>query len=332
MVDLDNKNNRGTKEKESGVEAEKLSDSKISTISLPKNQENQTPDSVFVKKAAENIAEPEKQDNIAELEKQDNIAEPEKQDNIAEPEKQDNIAEPEKQKSKWGLKRNARNFSSNRREPEQSAPIVVKTRLGKQAIEGKITEEQLLEKRKQILETAIVDKVFPELEHQYIELGYIIGKGGAGVRGIFLNTQRKHKSGNRTSSKTLCVVGNKKGVIGYGYASGGADKMRAKDKSLTVAKKSIFKFNRGSGSWETSDAKEEHSLPFKVEGKVGAVRVILIPAPKGTGIVASKELKKVIQLAGIEDVYCNVRGSLKNRLGATKALIKALDKTTRMRG
>ncbi|PJC01174.1 MAG: hypothetical protein CO072_02070 [Candidatus Huberarchaeum crystalense] len=305
MVDLDNKNNRGTKEKESGVEAEKLSDSKISTISLPKNQENQTPDSVFVKKAAENIAEPEKQDNIAE---------------------------PEKQKSKWGLKRNARNFSSNRREPEQSAPIVVKTRLGKQAIEGKITEEQLLEKRKQILETAIVDKVFPELEHQYIELGYIIGKGGAGVRGIFLNTQRKHKSGNRTSSKTLCVVGNKKGVIGYGYASGGADKMRAKDKSLTVAKKSIFKFNRGSGSWETSDAKEEHSLPFKVEGKVGAVRVILIPAPKGTGIVASKELKKVIQLAGIEDVYCNVRGSLKNRLGATKALIKALDKTTRMRG
>jgi len=305
MVDLDNKNNRGTKEKESGVEAEKLSDSKISTISLPKNQENQTPDSVFVKKAAENIAEPEKQDNIAEL---------------------------EKQKSKWGLKRNARNFSSNRREPEQSAPIVVKTRLGKQAIEGKITEEQLLEKRKQILETAIVDKVFPELEHQYIELGYIIGKGGAGVRGIFLNTQRKHKSGNRTSSKTLCVVGNKKGVIGYGYASGGADKMRAKDKSLTVAKKSIFKFNRGSGSWETSDAKEEHSLPFKVEGKVGAVRVILIPAPKGTGIVASKELKKVIQLAGIEDVYCNVRGSLKNRLGATKALIKALDKTTRMRG
>ncbi|OIP20403.1 hypothetical protein AUJ91_01415 [archaeon CG2_30_31_98] len=210
--------------------------------------------------------------------------------------------------------------------------MVVKTRLGKQAIEGKITEEQLLEKRKQILETAIVDKVFPELEHQYIELGYIIGKGGAGVRGIFLNTQRKHKSGNRTSSKTLCVVGNKKGVIGYGYASGGADKMRAKDKSLTVAKKSIFKFNRGSGSWETSDAKEEHSLPFKVEGKVGAVRVILIPAPKGTGIVASKELKKVIQLAGIEDVYCNVRGSLKNRLGATKALIKALDKTTRMRG
>ncbi len=224
-----------------------------------------------------------------------------------------------------------RNFSNRRRDAEPSAPIVIKTRLGKQAMEGKVTEEQLLEKRKQILEEVIIDKVFPELANEYIELGYIIGKGGAGVRGIYLNTQRKHKSGNRVSHKTLCVVGNKKGVVGYGYASGGLDKMRAKEKSLTAAKQSIFKINRGSGSWESSDSKEEHSLPFKVEGKVGAVRVSLLPAPKGTGIVAPKELKKTIQLAGVKDVYCNVRGSLKNRLGATKALIQALEKTTMRR-
>lgn len=214
---------------------------------------------------------------------------------------------------------------------EEISSAQVKTQLGKLAIEGRLTEEQLLENRKRILETVIVDKVFPELEYNYVEIGRIIGKGGAGIRGIFLNTQRKHKGGNRTSHKTLCVVGNKKGVVGYGYASGGADKMRAKDKSLSVAKRNIFKINRGSGSWESSNSKEEHSVPFRVEGKVGAVKVTLIPAPKGTGIVASKELKKTIELAGIKDVYCNVRGTTRNRLNATKALIKALKKTTSMR-
>ena len=47
---------------------------------------------------------------------------------------------------------------------------------------------------------------------------------------------------------------------------------------------------------------------FQVTGKCGSVRVRLIPAPRGTGIVSAPVPKKLLQMAGIEDCYTSARG------------------------
>ena len=54
-------------------------------------------------------------------------------------------------------------------------------------------------------------------------------------------------------------------------------------------------------------------------GKCGSVIVRLIPAPRGAGIVAARVPKKVLQMAGIEDVYTCSRGSTKTLGNFVKA-------------
>ena len=70
-----------------------------------------------------------------------------------------------------------------------------------------------------------------------------------------------------------------------------------------------------------------HTVPVKITGKCGSVRMRLVPAPKGTGLVASRSSKKVLEYAGIEDCYTCSRGSTKtlgNFVKATFFCIKKL--------
>merc|ERR1712070_1072369 len=70
-----------------------------------------------------------------------------------------------------------------------------------------------------------------------------------------------------------------------------------------------------------------HTVPVKITGKCGSVRMRLAPAPKGTGLVASRSSKKVLEYAGIEDCYTCSRGSTKtlgNFVKATFFCIKKL--------
>ena len=53
------------------------------------------------------------------------------------------------------------------------------------------------------------------------------------------------------------------------------------------------------------------AMPAQVTGKCGSVLVRLIPAPRGAGIVAARTPKKVLQMAGIDDVYTAATGSTK---------------------
>ena len=68
----------------------------------------------------------------------------------------------------------------------------------------------------------------------------------------------------------------------------------ARDKAIRKAKLNLMKIKRCCGSFDCS-CNELHSIPFKVTGKSGSVRVTLIPAPQGTGLVVADELKKVLQ-------------------------------------
>jgi len=69
-----------------------------------------------------------------------------------------------------------------------------------------------------------------------------------------------------------------------------------------------------------------HTVPCKVNGKCGSVNFRLIPAPRGTGIVAAPAPKKVISLAGIQDVYTQSRGktaTVANFVAATFDALRA---------
>jgi len=70
-----------------------------------------------------------------------------------------------------------------------------------------------------------------------------------------------------------------------------------------------------------------HTVPAKVTGKCGSVRVRLIPAPNGTGLVASPVVKKLLTLAGIRDVYTSSRGHTRTMGNFCKAVFFCLQKT-----
>jgi hypothetical protein len=66
---------------------------------------------------------------------------------------------------------------------------------------------------------------------------------------------------------------------------------------------------------------------MKVTGKSGSVRIRLIPAPRGTGLVAAPASKKILQFAGIKDVYTSSRGSTRTKGNFVKATYEALANT-----
>ena len=127
----------------------------------------------------------------------------------------------------------------------------------------------------------------------------------------------------------MVVVGDGDSHVGIGYGKS-KDTLPAREKALRNAKLNIFKVVKGCGSWECS-CKTPHSVPFKVEGKVGSVRVEILPAPKGNGLVAESEVKKILSLAGIQDAWVNVYGQARNKINLVKATEKALRKLYAMR-
>ncbi|MCX8172580.1 MAG: 30S ribosomal protein S5, partial [Archaeoglobaceae archaeon] len=70
-----------------------------------------------------------------------------------------------------------------------------------------------------------------------------------------------------------------------------------------------------------------HSVPFKVSGECGSVKVTLIPGPKGLGIVAADVAKRIIELAGVKDVWSFTSGETRTTLNFALATFDALKKT-----
>merc|ERR1712227_584523 len=72
---------------------------------------------------------------------------------------------------------------------------------------------------------------------------------------------------------------------------------------------------------------EPHTIPGKVTGKCGSVRVRLIPAPRGTGIVAAGVAKKLLQFAGVADCFTSACGKTRTLGNFAKAVYDALSHT-----
>ncbi|UCD20868.1 MAG: 30S ribosomal protein S5 [archaeon] len=200
-----------------------------------------------------------------------------------------------------------------------------KTKLGKDVVAGKIKKiEDILGHNLKVFESEVVDYLLPNLESDIIRIGQAKGKFGGGKRRPWRQTQKKTSEGNVPTFGCMAVVGDRKGHLGLGYGRS-KETVPAKQKAIRKAKLNILSLNLGCGSFDCI-CNEKHSIPIKVEGKVGSVKMILIPAPKGTGLVADDECKKILRLAGIKDVYTKSYGQTKTKINMIKACMVALKK------
>ncbi len=210
---------------------------------------------------------------------------------------------------------------------EEVASWVPKTKLGQDVKSKKVKNlDEILDSNKKILEQQIVDALI-NVKSDLISIGQSKGKFGGGKRRAWKQTQRKTKEGNVPTFSTLAVVGDENGHVGIGMGHA-KETLPARDKAIRKAKLGIIKVVRGCASFDCA-CDEQHSIPFKVEGKSGSVRIVLIPAPQGTGLVVASELKKVLKLAGIKDVYSKTFGSIRTTTNLVGACMDALRKTNK---
>ncbi len=200
-----------------------------------------------------------------------------------------------------------------------------KTKLGREVKDGKIKNiDEILDERKKILESEIVDTLIT-VKTELVNIGQSKGKFGGGKRRIWRQTQRKTKEGNVPKFSTLAIVGDENGHVGIGMGKS-KETLPAREKSVRKAKLNIIKIKRDCSGFDCS-CENLHSVPLKVTGKAGSVIVTLIPASQGTGLVVANELKKVLKLAGIKDVYSKTFGKKRTTFNLIKACFNALEKT-----
>ena len=207
---------------------------------------------------------------------------------------------------------------------------VPKTGLGRKVMNGEITSiDEIFDKGLIIREPEIVEVLVPELETYLIRTGGMPGKGGGKSRTSVRVTTRMHKSGRRRTLHALVIAGNCNGLLGMGYATG-EDAQRAIQKAERQAKLHMVPIRRGCGSWECGCG-GTHSLPFKVKGRSGSISVELLPAPIGLGLCVAHEMKKLMQFAGITDVWARSFGNTGSRLNFARATFEALKSVNKMR-
>lgn len=125
---------------------------------------------------------------------------------------------------------------------------------------------------------------------------------------------KKTKGGNKRSLSVIVVVGDKKGRVGVGLGKA-ADVASAVRKASTYAKKHLIIVPLISG----------RTIPHEIIVKRGAAKVLLKPAPVGTGIIAGGAVRVVVEAAGISDVVSKILGT-RNRASNVYATLEALSK------
>src|SRR5687768_9177870 len=133
------------------------------------------------------------------------------------------------------------------------------------------------------------------------------------------------KGGRRFSFAALVVVGDERGRVGYGYGKA-TEVPNAVEKAKSQANRRLM-----------GVPLQGTTIPHQVVGQSGASKVLLMPGPPGTGIIAGATVRAVVESAGIKDILTKSRGS-SNPVNLVKATMDALSKlrtreeTARLRG
>ena len=137
------------------------------------------------------------------------------------------------------------------------------------------------------------------------------------------SVQKQTKAGQRTRFKAVVAVGDGQGHIGVGSKL--AKEVQVAMKGATIAAKlNMIRVRRG--YWGGLIGKP-HTIATKVTGKCGSVRLRLVPAPKGTGIVGAPPTKKLLGFAGVEDIFSQSTGSTDTMENFVRAIYDALYKS-----
>lgn len=190
-----------------------------------------------------------------------------------------------------------------------------KTNLGRLVKEGVITDiDEIFEKGLPIMELQIVDTLLPDLEEEVMDVNLV---------------QRMHKSGRKVNFRVIVAVGNKDGYVGLGQGKA-REVGPAIRKAVDDAKYNIIKVRRGCGDWGCVCGRE-HTVPFKVSGKSGSVRVTIMPAPGGVGLAIGDVGKTIMKLAGIDDLWSQTSGQTQTTVNFASATFDALKQLSRVK-
>ena len=122
---------------------------------------------------------------------------------------------------------------------------------------------------------------------------------------------RVTKGGKRMRFRVTMIIGDRRGRVGYGIAKG-QDVQSAVQKSVNQAKKRLI----------TVPIYNE-TIPHAVTVKFSGAKLVMKPAPKGTGIKAGGAVRVVMEFAGVPNVTAKILGS-NSKINNTKATMKAL--------
>ncbi len=185
---------------------------------------------------------------------------------------------------------------------------IPKTRLGRMVKNGEIKDiSEIYKIDLPIMEPEIIDTLLPEVEEEVIDINMV---------------QRMHKSGRRVRFRAIVAVGNKDGYVGLGKGVT-REVGPAIRKAIKNAKVNMIEVKRGCGSWECGCG-EPHTVPFAITGRAGSVRATLMPAPRGVGLVCNDVSKKILILAGIQDVWAKSLGQTKTTVNTARTTYEAL--------
>jgi small subunit ribosomal protein S5 len=192
----------------------------------------------------------------------------------------------------------------------QSRQWAPKTELGKRVASGQVTSiDEVFASGQRILEPEIVDALLPDLRDEVLEV---------------TSTQRMTAYGRKQQMRAIVVMGSERGYICVGVGKA-AESRDAIGKAIEDAKKNVVKVSLGCSSWECRCG-TNHSITRTSIGKNSSTQIEIKPAPRGVGIVANETAKKVLQLAGVKDVWTQTKGRTRNVLNMVLATVDALSK------